>query len=137
MSQNLACDKRIIEATKRVRSANGYDSTGQSPRFYPDTNYRLKVEMIDVDLKTEKQLNIVLNNSNVGGQGNLDALARIIPEIDNKDADPTEKDNIAAYVMLSFETFKAKAVFCERFGYYPYGKFIKGEVFDGKVERIV
>lgn len=170
---------------------------------FPDNDYRLKVEVIDVDLKTEKQLNIVLNNPNVGGQWDFDALARIIPDIDYKDAGLTEADlnligcdyllqteaekNIAeeldevmkpateaheeekaqrqaereakvahmkevkrkvkekateeaedmdAYIMLSFDTFKAKAAFCERFGYSPYDKFIKGEVFDEKVERI-
>ena len=41
-----------------------------------------------------------------------------------------------AYLMLSFDTFEAKAAFCERFGYDPYSKFIKGEVFDEQVERI-
>lgn len=44
--------------------------------------------------------------------------------------------NMDAYVMLSFDTFKAKAAFCERFGYDPYMKFIKGEVFQDQVERI-
>ena len=40
------------------------------------------------------------------------------------------------YLMLSFDTFEAKAAFCERFGYDPYAKFIKGEIFDEQVERI-
>ncbi len=26
--------------------------------------------------------------------------------------------------------------FCRRFGYDPYDKFLKGEVFDGQVERV-
>ena len=174
---------------------------------YPGNDYPLKVEMVDVDLKTEKQLNIVLNNPNVGGQWDFEALARIIPDIDYKDAGLTEADlnmigvdyllqtdgensvadelagimqpvtdlneaekaqrqaereadkedkiahmkevkqqvkeqaqaqaeNMDAYVMLSFDTFKAKAAFCKRFGYNAYDKFIKGEVFDQQVERI-
>ena len=37
---------------------------------------------------------------------------------------------------MSFDTFKAKAAFCERFGYDPYEKFIKGEVFENQVERV-
>ena len=45
-------------------------------------------------------------------------------------------ENMDAYVMLSFDTYEAKAAFCERFGYDPYSKFIKGEVFDEQVERI-
>nr|DAI98680.1 MAG TPA: Putative oxidoreductase [Caudoviricetes sp.] len=42
-----------------------------------------------------------------------------------------------AYLMLSFDTFEAKAAFCQRFGYDPYDKFVKGEVFSEQVERIV
>lgn len=59
---------------------------------YPDNDYRLKVEMVDVDLKTEKQLNIILNNPNVGSQWDFDALARLVPDIDYKDAGLTEAD---------------------------------------------
>lgn len=174
---------------------------------YPENDYRLKVEMVDIDLKTEKQLNIILNNPNVGGQWDYDALARLVPDIDYKDAGLTDADlnmigcdyllqteaendiskdldalmqpvteqheaeraqkqaerqaereariahmkevkqqvkeqaqataeNMDAYVMLSFDTFKAKAAFCERFGYNAYDKFIKGEVFENQVERI-
>lgn len=180
-----------------------------------ENDYTLRVELINVDEKTEKQLNITLNNPNVGGNWDFDALARIVPDIDYKDAGLTDADlnmigvdfllqteeessiadelenmmlpvveqreaekterkaerdavkaaqeeadraakvahmkdvkqqvrenaqkqaeNMDAYLMLSFNTFEAKAVFCERFGYDPYTKFIKGEVFDEQVERI-
>jgi ParB-like chromosome segregation protein Spo0J len=175
-------------------------------KYNPSTkenDYRLKVEVVDIDLKTEKQLNIVLNNPNVGGQWDFNALARIVPDIDWKDAGLTDADlnmigvdyllqteeessiadalsdmmspvteqkeadkaakqleraekvahmkevkqqvkenaqkqaeDMDAYVMLSFDSYKAKAAFCERFGYDPDMKFIKGEVFDEQVERI-
>lgn len=59
---------------------------------YPDKDYILRVELIDVDEKTEKQLNITLNNPNVGGEWNFDALAELIPDIDWKDAGLTESD---------------------------------------------
>ena len=168
-----------------------------------ENDYTLRVELINVDEKTEKQLNITLNNPNVGGNWDFDALARLVPDIDYKDAGLTEADlnmigcdyllqteeenNIAnelesmmspvieqheaekmarqqeraekvahmkevkqqvkeaaqrqaqdmdAYIMLSFDTFDAKACFCERFGYGPYMKIIKGEVFDEQIERI-
>ena len=45
-------------------------------------------------------------------------------------------EDMDAYVMLSFDTYEAKAAFCERFGYDADMKFIKGEVFDEQVERI-
>lgn len=178
---------------------------------YPDNDYSLRVEMISVDRKTEKTLNIALNNGNISGSWDFDALAQLIPDIDYKDAGLTDADlniigvdyllqteeenNIAselesmmqpvteqheaekaerkaerealkaqeqaakvahmkevkqqvkdaaqkqaqdmdAYLMLSFDNFETKAAFCERFGYDPSVKFIKGEVFDEQVERI-
>lgn len=170
---------------------------------YPDNDYSLRVEMISVDRKTEKTLNIALNNGNISGSWDYDALARLVPDIDYKDAGLTDADlnmigcdfllqteeensladaldemmqpvteqkeaekaakqleraekvahmkdvkqqvkkqaqetaaNMDAYLMLSFDTFEAKAAFCERFGYEPYMKFIKGEVFDNQVERV-
>lgn len=173
---------------------------------YPDNDYSLRVELIDVDEKTEKSLNITLNNPNVGGEWDFDAMREIIPDIDYKDAGLTEADlnmigldnllkteeesNIAdsltdmmqpvteqkaeekaqrqaerqleqeakaqhmkdvkqevkekaiqdaqkmdAFVMISFDTYEAKADFCERFGYAPDSRFIKGETFDEQIER--
>lgn len=170
---------------------------------YPDNDYSLRVEMISVDRKTEKTLNIALNNGNISGSWDYDALARLVPDIDYKDAGLTDADlnmigcdfllqteeenslagaleemmqpvteqkeaekaarqleraekvahmkdvkqqvkeqaqetaaNMDAYLMLSFDTWEAKAAFCERFGYDPNMKFIKGEVFDEQIERI-
>ena len=172
-----------------------------------ENDYTLRIELIDVDEKTEKSVNILLNNQSVGGQWDYDRLREIVPDIDYKDAGLTEADlniigvdfmfqtedelqlsseletmmspvtelkeaekaerqaqqqmerqakidhmkevkqqvkeksqeqaeNMDAYIMLSFDTFKAKAAFCERFGYSRYDKFIKGEVFDQIIERI-
>lgn len=168
-----------------------------------ENDYTLRVELINVDEKTEKSLNIALNNPNAQGSWDYDALARMVPDIDYQDAGLTaadlnmigcdfllqteEESSIAealedmmapvteqkeaekaakqmeraekvahmkevkqqvkdavqkqaqdmdAYLMLSFDTFEAKAAFCERFGYDPYSKFIKGEVFDEQIERI-
>lgn len=182
---------------------------------FPDNDYRIRVDVINVDEKQEKELNILMNNPNAQGTWDFDALARIVPDIDYKDAGLTDADlnmigvdfllqteeessiadelenmmspvveqreaekaerkaerdavkaaqeeadraakvahmkdvkqqvrenaqkqaeNMDAYLMLSFDTFVAKAAFCERFGYDPYAKFIKGEVFDEQVERI-
>ena len=165
---------------------------------FPDNDYRIRVDVIDVDEKQEKELNILMNNPNAQGTWDFDALAQIVPDIDWKDADlnmigvdyllqTEEESSIAdalsdmmspvteqkeadkaakqleraekvahmkevkqqvkenaqkqaedmdAYVMLSFDSYKAKAAFCERFGYDPDMKFIKGEVFDEQVERI-
>ena len=45
-------------------------------------------------------------------------------------------EQMDAYVMLSFDTYGAKAEFMERFGYNPADKYIKGEVFADQVERV-
>ena len=141
---------------------------------FPDNDYRIRVDVIDVDEKQEKELNILMNNPNAQGTWDFDALAQIVPDIDWKDAGLTDADlnmigvdyllqteeessiaahmkevkqqvkenaqkqaeDMDAYVMLSFDSYKAKAAFCERFGYDPDMKFIKGEVFDEQVERI-
>ena len=179
---------------------------------FPDNDYRIRVDVIDVDEKQEKELNILMNNPNAQGSWDYDALARswdydalarLVPDIDYKDAGLTDADlnmigcdfllqteeenslagaleemmqpvteqkeaekaarqleraekvahmkdvkqqvkeqaqetaaNMDAYLMLSFDTFEAKAAFCERFGYDPYQKFVKGEVFDEQIERI-
>ena len=168
-----------------------------------ENDYNLRVELINVDEKTEKSLNVALNNPNIGGQWDYDVLARLVPDIDYQDAGLTAADlnmigcdfllqteeensiadaledmmapvteqkeakkaarqleraekvahmkdvkqqvkeqaqetaaNMDAYLMLSFDTWEAKAAFCERFGYDPYMKIIKGEVFDEQIERI-
>ena len=170
---------------------------------FPDNDYRIRVDVIDVDERQEKELNILMNNPNAQGSWDYDALARLVPDIDYKDAGLTDADlnmigcdfllqteeenslagaleemmqpvteqkeaekaarqleraekvahmkdvkqqvkeqaqetaaNMDAYLMLSFDTWEAKAAFCERFGYDPYQKFIKGEQFDLICERI-
>ena len=171
---------------------------------FPDNDYRIRVDVIDVDEKQEKELNILMNNPNAQGTWDFDALAQIVPDIDWKDAGLTDADlnmigvdyllqteeensiadalsdmmipvteqkeadkaakqlveraekvahmkevkqqvkenaqkqaeDMDAYVMLSFDTYEAKATFCERFGYDPDMKFVKGEQFDSICERI-
>lgn len=170
---------------------------------FPDNDYRIRVDVIDVDEKQEKELNILMNNPNAQGSWDYDALARLVPDIDYKDAGLTDADlnmigcdfllqteeenslagaleemmqpvteqkeaekaarqleraekvahmkdvkqqvkeqaqetaaNMDAYLILSFDTWEAKATFCERFGYDPNMKFIKGEQFDSICERI-
>ena len=71
---------------------------------YPENDYALRVEMIDVDEKTEKQLNIALNNPNVGGEWDYDLLREIIPDIDYKDAGFTEEDLSLIGVDFLFES---------------------------------
>ena len=168
-----------------------------------ENDYRVRVEMVEFDPKNEMELNIALNNHNIGGEWDRDKLAEIIPMIDYKVAGFTDEDlnligvdyllqteeendlsnelddlmmpvsqkkeaekearkaskeekiahmkevrkqvsesasqtakDMDAYLMLSFDTYKAKSAFCQRFGYDPSSKFIKGEVFSDQIERV-
>ena len=179
-------------------------------KYNPDTkenDYKIRVDVINVDAKQEKELNILMNNPNAQGTWDYDKMRELIPDIDYKDAGLTEaalnmigvdfllqteqENNLAsalddlmqpveeekaeikaqkqaekqmereariqemknvkaqvkeqskkqamdmdAYIMISFDNWENKASFCERFGYNPYEKFIKGEIFDELIERI-
>lgn len=59
---------------------------------FPDNDYRIRVDVIDVDEQQEKELNILMNNPNAQGTWDFDALARIVPDIDWKDAGLTDAD---------------------------------------------
>ena len=64
-------------------------------KYNPQTkenDYWLRVELVDVDEKTEMEENVLLNNPNAQGRWNRDKLAKIIPDIDYKDAGLSEAD---------------------------------------------
>lgn len=169
-----------------------------------ENDYPIRVDLIDVEEKEEKELLILLNNPSAQGEWDYDALRELIPDIDYKDAGLTEQDldiigvdynfqteeeksiagelddlmepvredhqaevaekqaeraekvahmkqvkqevkeaatkaaaNMDAYLMLSFDTWEAKVEFCEKFGFNPEEKFIKGEVFENKIETLL
>jgi len=45
--------------------------------------------------------------------------------------------NMDAYLMLSFDNWEATVEFCEKFGFNPDEKFLKGEVFSEKIETLL
>ncbi len=57
-----------------------------------ENDYTLRVEIGEWDDKTEKTLNVLLNNPNVGGKFDFDKLRDIIPDIDWKIAGLTDAD---------------------------------------------
>lgn len=64
-------------------------------KYNPDTmenDYKVRVDVTDVDEKMEKELNILLNNPNAQGRWDYDKLAQLIPDIDYKDAGLTDAD---------------------------------------------
>jgi hypothetical protein len=161
---------------------NKYDSLDKN------TDYLLKIEALNVDEKTEKELNVWFNNTQVQGEWDYDKLMSLIPDIDYKNAGLTnadlqfigidftlqtdaEKDieqdfntllapveskkqavkeakkqinqdaeakvkNMESYVIVNFDTCRAKETFMRRFGFDAQEKFIKGELFSDMIERI-
>jgi hypothetical protein len=62
-------------------------------KYDPRNNdYKVKVEVIQVDEKTEKELNIFFNNPNTQGQWDYEKLADLLPDIDYKNAGLTDED---------------------------------------------
>lgn len=157
---------------------------------YPEHDYELKVELIDVDQKTEIEINFFMNNPSAQGRWNESKVKLLIPQIDPKRAGfsnldlaafgvkidvpkvgeikkaiedaqkPVEelkaarkeavkavKQQVAekaaakaaeadTFITLSFTTAAAKAEFCERFGYAVDEKFISGDIFSERIERV-
>lgn len=64
-------------------------------KYNPETkenDYKVRVDVTDVDEKMEKELNILLNNPNAQGRWDYEKLAQMIPDIDYKDAGLTDAD---------------------------------------------
>ena len=68
------------------------DELQKYDRKTQENDYKLRVDMITVDEKTEKELNIAMNNPNAQGQWDRDKLAEMIPDIDYKDVGLSEAD---------------------------------------------
>lgn len=90
-------------------------------KYNPETkenDYQLKVEVINVDLKTEKELNIFFNSKAVQGEYDYKKLAQIFPDIDADLAGLDEVDlsmieielpDVPEVEIPSFEPQKEKA----------------------------
>ena len=68
------------------------DELQKYDRKTKDNDYKLRVDVIDVDEKTEKELNIAMNNPNAQGKWDNDKLREMIPDIDYKDVGLSEAD---------------------------------------------
>jgi len=60
--------------------------------YYAGNDYRIKVEKINVDLKTEMEQNIYMNNTAAQGQFDYESLANMLPDIDFENTELTELD---------------------------------------------
>lgn len=80
-----------------------------------DNDYEIKVEVINVDLKTEKELNIFFNSKSVQGEMDYAKLALMIPDIDVNLAGLDEVDlsfvevEIPVDIKIDIPTFEPQA----------------------------
>lgn len=72
----------------------------------PETDYVLRVEVVDMDDKTELEALTALNNPTIGGKYDWQKLAELIPDIDYQNAGLTEEDLSMIGVDYLFQTEK-------------------------------
>ena len=87
---NVQTGNTIVSGHQKVALLD--EKYGFSEANPGENDYQLKAEFIDVDEKTEKEMNIMFNNPNVGGSWDMDALAKLVPDIDYKRAGLEEAD---------------------------------------------
>jgi hypothetical protein len=78
----------LLSGHKRVKALdmiNNYDGT-------PEKDYKIKVEKINIDEKTEKEQNIFMNSTTVMGKFDYELLSVILPDIDPVNAGLNEND---------------------------------------------
>lgn len=80
------------------------DELQKYDRKTKENDYKLRVDLIDVDEKTEKELNIAMNNPNAQGTWDRDKLAEMIPDIDYKDVGLSEADLSLLGMDFMFQT---------------------------------
>lgn len=134
-----------------------YDMLAQ---IIPDIDYKnagltdedLQLIGIDFTLQTEAEQSITddINSLIAPVQNQKEAVKHAKKELSqaekiahNKDVkaqvmqDAQDKaENMESYVMISFDDFKSKAAFMERFGFDRRERFVKGELFENMIERI-
>ena len=79
----------------------------------PETDYVLRVEVVDMDDKTELEALTALNNPTIGGKYDWQKLAELIPDIDYKNAGLTEEDLSMIGVDYLFQTEQENALSTE------------------------
>ena len=75
-----------------------------------ENDYPIRVDLIDVEEKEEKELLILLNNPSAQGEWDYDALRELIPDIDYKDAGLTEQDLDIIGVDFNFQSEEENAI---------------------------
>lgn len=81
----------------------------------PSTDYKLRVELVEMDEKTELKALVVLNNRRVGGEYDFQKLSELLPELgeDVTDVGLTDEDLTLIGIDLNFRTEGENSVAAE------------------------
>lgn len=129
-------------------NAQGYWDFDALRELIPDIDYKdaglteedLNLIGVDFLLQTEQESQLASDLDELmlpvqeQKQEKKDHMKAVKEEV--KQAAKEKAQDLDAYVMLSFDSFNAKKLFMERFGYGQFEKFIKGEVFNNQIERV-
>lgn len=100
----------VVNATTGNTIVSGHQRIAildELEKFNPATgenDYKVRVDLIEVDAKKEKELVVLLNNPNAQGDWDYDKLKKLIPEIDYKTAGLTDADLSMIGVDFLFKT---------------------------------
>lgn len=73
-------------------------------------DYKLRVDLVDLDEKMEKELNIAMNNPNAQGTWDRDKLAEMIPHIEYRDCGLSEADLSLLGLDYMFQTAEESGI---------------------------
>lgn len=82
----------INKRTMTIVSGNQKISILDGILGYPENDYDILAEMVDVDEKTEKEMNFMLNSDNAKGEWDDDKVRELLKDVDWRNTGLTEED---------------------------------------------
>lgn len=104
---NKRTDNTIVSGHQRISVMDDLH------KYNPETgenDYALRVDVVDLPIKEEKELNILSNNPNAQGSWDFDKMRQLIPDIDYRDAGLTDADLDMIGVDFIFQTEQENAI---------------------------
>lgn len=101
---HLILNKRTNTIVQGHQSVRVLDELQKYDPKTKKNDYLLRFEVVDMDVKTEKAFNVILNNRNLQGEYDYDKLGEIFADVDYKDAGFTDADMSAMGLDYLFKT---------------------------------
>lgn len=101
---HLILNKRTNTIVQGHQSIKVMDDLQKYDPKTKKNDYLLRFAVVDMDLKTEMEFNLALNNRNLQGDYDYDKLGEVLPQIDYKEAGFTDADMSAMGMDYLFKT---------------------------------